>query len=47
MDHIEEFIVYSEEEKEEMAKSKQSKKTDNIKPNFTIQCKGDAYSIVQ
>lgn len=32
MDHIEEFTIYTEQEKEELRK--QSKKFDNLKPNF-------------
>ena len=43
MDHIEEFIIYSEQEKEML--KKQSKKVDNIKPNFSCQEKNELFKI--
>lgn len=43
MDHIEEFIVYTEKEKEEL--KSQSKKIDSIKQTFIIQDKKDAFRI--
>ena len=43
MDHIEEYIVYTEQEKEEL--KNQSKKADNIKQTFIIQDKIEAFKI--
>ena len=43
MNHIEEFTIYTEQEKEELRK--QSKKFDNLKPNFAWQEKNEFFKI--
>jgi Cancer susceptibility candidate 1 N-terminus len=43
MDHIEEFSVYTEQEKEELRR--QSKKFDALKPNFALQEKNELFKI--